>query len=240
MRILITNDDSISSPVLPRLAAWAQKLGDVTVVVPKVEQSGKSHGIELHKAFEVRQVELIPGVMAYTVDSTPADCVRYAVLGMHLEFDLVISGINRGYNMGTDILYSGTAAGIFEAAILGIPAIALSTDPKSFEPALEQLDMVYDFFREHRLMEKWNLYNVNFPLECKGIRITHQGGPLYSDDFPSIGDDMVMPTGKYVYQNRDDMTLDTDATLHGYISITPMTIERTQLDIFNVLKYLNN
>ena len=240
MKILITNDDSISSPVLAHLAAWAKRLGEVTVMVPKVEQSGKSHGIELHKAFEVLKVDLIPGVEAYTVDSTPADCVRYAVLGMHREFDLVISGINKGYNMGTDILYSGTAAGIFEAAILGIPAIALSTDPKSFDAALAQLDMVYDFFIRHGLMEKWSLYNVNFPPECKGIRITRQGGPLYSDDFPGIGDNLVMPTGKYVYENRDDMTLDTDATLHGYISITPLTIERTQLAVFNDLKHLND
>lgn len=240
MRILIVNDDSIHAPVLPYLAAWAKKLGQVTVVVPKVEQSGKSHGIELHKAFEVKKVDFIDGVEAYTVDSTPADCVRYAVLGMHREFDLVISGINKGYNMGTDILYSGTAAGIFEAAILGIPAIALSTDPKSYEPALAQLDTVYDFFQKHNLMDKWHLYNVNFPLEFKGIRITRQGGPLYSDDFPDIGDNMVMPTGKYVYENRDDMTLDTDATLHGYISITPLTIERTQMDIFNTLASLNH
>ncbi len=238
MKILITNDDSISSPVLLPLAQWAQKLGQVTVVAPKVEQSGKSHGIELHKAFEVKAVDF-GGIEAYTVDSTPADCVRVAVLGMHKEFDLVISGINKGYNMGSDILYSGTAAGIFEAAILGIPAIAISTDPKGFQSALAHLDDVYDFFVRNRLMEKWSLYNVNIPLECKGFRITHQGGPLYSDDFPYISENMVMPTGKYVYQDQGDLTLDTDATLHGYISISPMTIERTNLDIYRQLSALN-
>lgn len=240
MRILITNDDSISAPVLPYLVEWARKLGEVTVVVPKVEQSGKSHGIELHKAFEVKKADLLPGVDAYTVDSTPADCVRYAVLGMHMTFDLVISGINKGFNMGVDIMYSGTAGAIFEAAALGIPAIALSTDPKSFEPALSQLDTVYDYFKKHDLMGKWKLYNVNFPTEFKGIRITRQGGPLYTDDFPDIGDNMVMPTGKYIYENRNDMTLDTDATLHGYVSISPLTTERTCMDVFHHLKSLNN
>ena len=240
MRILIVNDDSISAPVLPHLAAWAKKLGDVTVVVPKYEQSGKSHGIELHKPFEVKKVDFIDGVDAYTVDSAPADCVRIAVMGMNMKFDLVISGINRGYNMGTDILYSGTAAGIFEAAILGIPAVALSTDPKDFQFALDQLDNVLEYFKEHKLMEKWNLYNVNFPMcQPKGIRITRQGGPLYSDDFPNIGNDMVMPTGKYVYEDSNDLTLDTDATLHGYISISPMTINRVNMDVFNQLTYLN-
>ena len=239
MRILIVNDDSISAPVLPHLASWAKKLGDVTVVVPKYEQSGKSHGIELHKAFEVKKVDFLKGVEAYTVDSTPADCVRVAVLGMHKEFDLVLSGINRGYNLGVDILYSGTAAGIFEASIFGIPAIALSTDPKDFAPALQQLDTVYAYFQEHKLMDKWNLYNVNFPLEPKGIRITRQGGPLYSDDFPDIGDNMVMPTGKYVYEDSNDLTLDTDATLHGYISISPMTINRINMDVYHQLTHLN-
>ncbi len=238
MRILITNDDSISSPVLLPLAKWAQKLGDVTVFAPKIEQSGKSHGIELRHAFEVKKVDF-DGIEAYAVDSTPADCVRFAVLGMGRKFDLVISGINKGYNVGVDIMYSGTVGAIYEAGNLGIPAIALSTDPKDFAPALAQLDTVYDFFQKHRLMEKHSIYNVNFPLEFKGIRITHQGGPLYSDDFPPIGNDMYMPTGVYVYQNRDDMSLDTDASLHGYISITPMTLERTQMDVYKALSHLN-
>lgn len=238
MRILITNDDSISSPVLLPLAKWAQKLGQVTVVAPKVEQSGKSHGIELHKAFEVKKVDF-DGIEAYTVDSTPADCVRFAVLGMHRKFDLVLSGINRGLNIGFDVIYSGTAGAIFEAAALGIPAIALSTDPKSFQPALSQLDTVLDFFVKHDLMGKCDLYNVNFPLEPKGIRITRQGGPFYSDDFEDIGDNMFLPKGKCVYENRNDFTLDTDAALHGYISVCPMTLERTRLDVFRELAYLN-
>lgn len=238
MRILITNDDSITSPVLLPLAKWVQKLGDVEVFAPKVEQSGKSHGIELHKAFEVKRVDF-DGIEAYTVDSTPADCVRFAVLGLHRQYDLVLSGINKGLNIGYDVIYSGTAGAIFEAAALGIPAIALSTDPASFEPALAQLDTVLDFFREHRLMEKCDLYNVNFPLEYKGIRITRQGGPFYSDDFEPIGNDLYLPKGKKVYQDAHDYTVDTDAALHGYVSITPMTMGRTRMDVFTQLKHLN-
>ena len=239
MRILITNDDSISSPVLPALAQWAQRLGEVTVVVPKAEQSGKSHGIELHKAFEVKAVELAPGIEAYTVDSTPADCVRFAVLGLHRQFDLVLSGINKGLNIGLDVMYSGTAGAIFEAAALGIPAVALSTSPKSFEPALSQLDTVYHFFNRHNLMGKCSLYNVNFPQEFKGIRITRQGGAFFSDDFEPIGNDLYEPRGKCVYQDRGDLTLDTDAVLHGYVSICPMTLTRTRLDVFQELSALN-
>jgi len=238
MRILITNDDSISSPVLLPLVQWASKLGEVTVVAPKVEQSGKSHGIELRKPFEVKKVEF-DGFEAYTVDSTPADCVRYAVLGMHRQFDLVISGINKGMNIGMDIMYSGTVGAIYEASNLGIPAIALSTDPADWRPAIAQLDLVHDYFKANNLWAYSNLYNVNFPLEYKGIRITRQGGPFYSDNFLPIGNDLYQPTGKCIYENQDDYELDTDAALHGYISITPMILDRTDRTVFQQLKTLN-
>ena len=82
MRILITNDDGVNASGLLPLIKWAQKLGEVTTVVPKFEQSGKSHGIELHKPYEAVQRELEPGITVWTVDSTPADCVRFALLGL--------------------------------------------------------------------------------------------------------------------------------------------------------------
>jgi hypothetical protein len=104
VKILITNDDSISSEVLLPLAKWAKQFGEVTVVVPKFEQSGKSHCIEIHKPFEVKQVPFDDDdIKAYTVDSSPADCVRFALEGMKCSFDLVISGINRGLNLGIDV-----------------------------------------------------------------------------------------------------------------------------------------
>ena len=92
MKILITNDDSIQAAGLIPLVKWAMKLGQVTVIAPKVEQSGKSHGIEIHKGFSLEKVDLIEGVDAYALDSTPADCVRYAILGRKDQYDLVISG----------------------------------------------------------------------------------------------------------------------------------------------------
>lgn len=240
MRILITNDDSITSSVLAPLAQWAQKLGEVTVVVPKFEQSGKSHSIELHKDFEVLSVpELIPGVRTFTVDSSPADCVRYAFLGLHEKFDLVISGINRGLNIGTDIIYSGTAGAAVEAVALGCKAIALSTEPESFDSALAHLDTVWNFFMQHDLLSKNDLYNVNIPLTVKGLRVTRQGGPFYSDDFPSVGNDLVRPTGKCIYEEGHDYTVDTHAALHGYISVTPLAFDRTAHDVLAQLSHLN-
>ena len=240
MRILIVNDDSVSAPQLVPLIKWCQKLGEVTTVVPKYEQSGKSQSIELHKPFEITQVTLEPGITVYTVDSSPADCVRYAVLGMKQHFDLVISGINRGFNMGRDIMYSGTAGAVFEAVSLGLKAVAISTGPEFYDRAIEPLDQVLTYFREHRLMEKCDLYNVNVLPEAKGIRITRQGGHFYSDDFVHQGNHMYMPQGKCVYENKQDLTLDTDCVMNGYISVMPLTIDRADPQVYRQLSALNN
>ena len=236
MRILITNDDSISATQLIPLIRWCQKLGDVTTVVPKFEQSGKSHSIELHKAFEAKLVHPEPSIDIYTVDSSPADCVRYAVFGMGMEFDLVISGINRGFNMGSDMLYSGTMAAASEAVLQGIPAIALSTSIPYYEEAITHLDQIFDYIRDHKLLEIHNAYNINIPPQPTGIRITRQGGPYYLDDFVHQGNDMYMPKGKCVYQDSGCLELDTDAVKHGYISIMPLTVDRTDYRVLEQLR----
>lgn len=240
MRILIVNDDGVEAKQLPALIKWCRKLGEVTAFVPKYEQSGKSHSFEIKKPFEVKQVELEPGVTAWTVDSSPADCVRLAVLGMKREFDLVISGVNRGLNLGSDTMYSGTVGAASEAVNLGMKAIALSTPFEYYDHhATDHLDRVFDFIQKHRLLDKHNFYNINIPEGPKGIRVTHQGGPYYSDDFLPIGGDMYQPNGKPVWEDRRDYTLDTDATLHGYISITPMTIDKTFYPVFEALSGLS-
>ena len=239
MRILITNDDGMHASQLPALIKWCRGLGEVTAVVPKVEQSGKSHGIEIHKPFEAKQVELEPGITVWAVDSTPADCVRFAVLGLKLEFDLVISGINRGLNIGTDMMYSGTVGAACEAVTLGVKAIALSTPPTNYDHATEQLDKVFAFIRSQNLLQMNDIYNINIPSDPKGIRITRQGGPYYSDDFCPEENDMYRPCGKPVWVDRNDDTLDTDATLHGYISVTPLTVDRTNPTVYHALTNTN-
>ncbi len=235
MRILITNDDGMHAEQLLPLIRWCQKLGDVTTMVPKVEQSGKSHSFEIRNPFEVKQVELAPDVTIWAVNSTPADCVRIAVLGLKMEFDLVISGINRGLNIGADIMYSGTVAAASEAVNLGIPAVALSTTWANYPTATEKLDDILAYFREKDLLSLHNLYNVNIPTQTKGIRITHQGGPYFSDDFAPIGNDLYEPKGKPIWNDSQNDCLDTDATMHGYISISPLTIDRTDWEIYRKL-----
>lgn len=234
MRICITNDDGIHSEGLQRLVAWAQKLGEVYVYAPKVEQSAKSHAVEIHKAFEVKPAQVPGAVKAYAVDSTPADCVRFAILGMHEQFDLVISGINRGLNIGQDIIYSGTVSAAMEAVGLGVNALALSTEPDTFDDAIAQLDRIWGFLTENDCYGKCSLWNVNVPLGTTGeLCVTRQGGPYYSDDFLALANDMYLPQGKDIFKPTEGSDFDTDCTLRlRHISLSPLTIDRTDWRTF--------
>jgi len=241
MRILITNDDGIyASGILP-LVKWAQTKGEVVVMAPKVEQSAKSHGIEIHKAFEAKQIDLIPGVTAWAVDSTPADCVRLAILGMHMEFDLVISGINRGLNIGRDIMYSGTVSAVFEAGNLGVNAMAVSTSPAYYEGAAAEMDKIWDYFETHNLFAKNPMYNVNIPTGgSNAFRVTRQGGNYYSDQFRVEENDLFTPCGIDVFTACADSGFDTDAVLvDKVISVMPLTLDRTDLALYRALKNEN-
>ena len=236
LKILVTNDDGVYAPAFAKLVKWASKYGEVTAVAPKVEQSGKSHAIDFTRPIEIKKVQLEEGVFAYSMDSTPADCVRYAVLGLKQKFDIVISGINRGFNLGKDIVYSGTVGAIFEGARLGIKGVALSTDPKSFDVALNYLDNLREFFIKHDLFNKGYLYNVNIPLELKPERFTRQGEIYFTDEFVHTGNDMYIQTGGIVISKTKNYTLDTDCICDGHISITPLNFDRTDTVALEQLK----
>lgn len=235
MRILITNDDSKSSPVLPGLVRWARKLGEVTVVVPKTEQSGKSQALEFTHAVEIKQVQIADDVTVYAVDSTPADCVRFATVGLGREYDLILSGINRGYNLGYDISYSGTIGAIMEGSRLGIKGIALSAREDCFAEAVPRLDQVFEYINERKLLEKHGWYNVNIPPVSTDIRITRQGGDYYTDSFQDCGNDMYLQCGDPIEREFDDNSRDIDAVRNGFISITPLEVSRTNMAVFEEL-----
>ena len=128
MRILITNDDGLYAEGLKILVEKARKYGEIVVVAPKEEQSAKSHSINIKTGIECKKVNLFEGIDSYQIDSSPADCVRYAYYGLKLDFDLVFSGINKGFNVGEDIMYSGTCAAIFETESTKRNGIAFSCE----------------------------------------------------------------------------------------------------------------
>lgn len=239
MRILITNDDGYRAEGIRALALWARKLGDVTVISPKVEQSGMSHAIDFSRLIEIKEVDEIPGVRTIYVDSTPADCIRYAIFGRGEKYDLVLSGINRGVNMGVDIVYSGTVGAIFEAGRLGHKAIAFSTYVDSIWDAADQLDGIWEFIQQNELLQHADLLNINIPKTSKGIKVTKQGSPYFSDDFIRRDGDMYEQVGHKIDDIfPEDMTRDTVATEAGYTTITPLVTTRTDMAVFERFKSL--
>lgn len=239
MKILITNDDGIQSEGLRIVANWAATFAEVTVSAPKTQQSGKSHAITIHEPIEITKYNYAPNIRAFCVNSSPVDCVRYATLGLGETYDLIISGVNKGYNMGEDILYSGTVGAIFEASLRGCKGIALSTEYTSFETAQKYLNEVYNFIMQNDLFAANDIYNVNIPLTVKGIRVTRMGGAYYTDDFIAVDENHFDQQGYMVYKAGNDLDIDTDATMNGYISITPLTTRRDNATAWQKIKHIN-
>ena len=239
MRFLIVNDDGINAEGIKLLAKWAKRYGEVTVVAPKFEQSGKSHAIDFINPIEIKRVDFMDGVEAWSMASTPADCVRFGIFGLHRQYDVVLSGINRGTNMSGDIIYSGTMGAIFEAGNQYHKGIAFSTTPDNLEGSSKYLDEAFNFIVNNNLFDYSDLYNVNIPEEVKGIKITKQGDGFFSDAFHQIDEVTFTQYGEMIADTcPEDKTRDSVAFSEGFISVTPMTKERTDLPAFKQLKNL--
>lgn len=236
MKILVTNDDGIQSYGLKVLAEFAKTLGEVTVSAPKNPQSAKSHAITVHTPIEIKKENFLNGVTAYAVDSTPVDCVRFATIGLNAEYDLIFSGINNGYNVGEDILYSGTAAAIFETSLRQTRGIAFSTERDNFDFAKQYLNEIYRYFTENTLFKYNDIFNVNIPTIVNGIRITKQGGAYFTDEFIKTDDSHFDQRGYMIYKYGNNLELDTDATMNGYISITPLSTKRDNIAAYEKIK----
>lgn len=246
-RILLTNDDGIDSENFKGLARWAAARwphAELVVAAPLTQQSAKSQAILLEAPFAVTRREAwrdyaARPIAVYAVDSTPADCVRWAWSGLNYPFDFVLSGINRGFNVGTDILYSGTVSAMLEAGVSddGVYAAALSTDFGDCPGALDSLDFVFDYFAAHKLWAAGRLFNVNIPPKPpKGVCITKQGDAFFKDRFEEVSPGLWRAAGYSIYANTLDLTSDRDTALSGYVSITPITTYRTDLAVYETIK----
>lgn len=227
MKILVTNDDGIQAVGLRTLVEFAKTLGEVTVCAPMCQQSAKSHAINVHDPFEVVRTDYDGGVTAYGVNSTPVDCVRFGMIGLDTQYDLVLSGVNNGYNIGEDILYSGTVGCVFEAQLHNTRAIAFSTEHGKSGDVLKYVKQAYDYIVNNKLFGHCLAYNVNIPESVKGgVVVTKQGGAYFTDEFIKVDEHRFDQRGYCVYRYGNDLTLDTDATMNGYISITPLSVKR--------------
>ncbi len=247
-RVLISNDDGVHAPGLDILEKVMRRLArDVWVVAPETEQSAASHSLTLRHPLRVREINQ----RRFAVDGTPTDSVLLAVHNIMRDNppDIVISGINRGANLGEDVTYSGTVAAAMEGTLLGFPSIALSQVTENGEAARWAAT-------EHWLGEvikrlaghSWPgqvLMNVNFPdvpaAAVTGIEVTNQGRRKIGDDLTERTD----PRGEAYFwigaQRTEDLYRkgsDLEAVGRGAISITPLTVDMTHRSSVKALKTL--
>lgn len=232
MLILVTNDDGVRSSGIRALAEALRPLGRVVVVAPDRNRSAVGHALTLEHP--LRAEEIKPDVFA--VDGTPTDCVNLGIHGLiQATPDLVVSGINRGSNLGDDITYSGTVCAAMEASLMGLPAIAISLDCDQFQQP--GLATAANFARKIAAqvlqigLPPDTFLNVNVPHGIShGVRLTHQGKRRYGADVIRNQD----PRGRYYFwigggdvgfENIDGS--DCNALQQGLISVTPLLTNLT-------------
>ena len=192
LHILLVNDDGIMAPGIHALAHEFQADYDITMVAPSEQRSASSHSITISKPLVVKEHSFHDlHIKAYSVDGTPADCVRLAVDQLvDRKVDIVVSGINRGFNLGMDVLYSGTVSAAVEAAIYKLPSIAVSTEQfdkiEEYSTAAKYAHIVLKKAVEQGLKNDVVL-NVNVPplpeAEVKGIKVCRMGNMVYGNYF---------------------------------------------------------
>jgi 5'-nucleotidase len=237
MRILLTNDDGVHAPGMAVLEAIAARLSeDVWVCAPSEENSGAGHSLTLHQPVRLRQL----GPQRFCVTGTPTDAVNLALRKLFADRlpDLVISGVNNGENLADDVTYSGTISAAMEAAMAGIPAVALSQAVRDsghgFSAAEHWADKVLAPLLDLRMARR-TVVNINFPAlpasAVRGIRVVRQGFHDYARGSLIEGTD---PRGQPYYwfglhdiEHTLDHGTDLEAVSDGYIAVTPLQLDLT-------------
>ena len=239
MKILISNDDGVMAPGIAALEQALSTIADISVMAPDRNRSGASNSLTLSRPLRVRSLDN----GRYSVEGTPTDCVHLALTGfLESGFDMVVSGINHGANLGDDIIYSGTVAAAMEGRSLGLPAIAVSMVGENihhFQTGALIVKQLVMKLSTHRLPSQ-TILNVNVPDlpldEIKGIQVTrlgsrHTAAPIQKELDPR-GHAMywIGPPGQ-----EADCGPGTDfcAVKQGYVSITPLHLDMTHYKIFD-------
>lgn len=250
LQILLTNDDGINAPGIHALIKEFSQIADIFVAAPDAERSATSQAITVHQPIRVdKEVLNYPNTKAWRIGGTPTDCVKIALeAGLMNKPDIVISGINHGPNLGTDILYSGTVSAAIEAALHGIPAIALSLDfwqpghkwqIEDFSQAANSAKTIVAKTLKNRLPPN-TLLNVNIPAGKESAKIvtTKLGIRQYENTFERRED----PSGRTYYWmggkaidagNASDT--DIAAVKAGNISVTPVHFDLTNYAIMDII-----
>ena len=243
--ILVTNDDGIFAPGIFSLWEAMAEIGDVTVVAPDTEKSAVGHAITITDPIRVEKVHRKNGFKGFAVKGTPADCVKIAGRSlMKTPPDLVISGINSGANVGSNIIYSGTVSAATEGTILGIPSIAISLNSIKGGDMIASQKVAINVATKviANGLPEGILLNVNVPNiqeeSIKGYRITKQGKLVFKDRFEKRED----PRGKYYYWMKGEIINDTNSDTDGFalqndfVSITPIHYQLTEESFLKTLQ----
>lgn len=232
--ILVTNDDGVTAPGLLALATAMRDIGEVQVIAPATNQSASGHKKTLFQDMPVSEVIMADGVSALAVGGSPADGIALAALGLaKWPPRIVVSGINRGGNMGQDITYSGTVTAALEATIHGVPAVAVSLAQRDADVKEDYATAAQIAVRVVRMvLEKglppFTVLNLNVPKGklINGIRLTRQGVRIYNDEIEQIESNYRIvgpePTGVI-----DEEGTDLWAVHNGYASLTPIHLDLT-------------
>jgi 5'-nucleotidase len=245
MRILISNDDGIHAPGIHALAKVMARHGDVYVVAPNRQRSASSHGISLYDSLYVEEVDFqIPQVTAVSVSGTPVDCVKWGIsqLGKPAPFDFMLSGINEGPNLATDVLYSGTVAAAGEAALQGIPALALSLagPPFTFDHAAKTVSQMFTLLKDKDFAVDTFL-NVNFPptdLSTAEWKSTVLGARGFTDYFRERVDTAGKTYFRYAGEELAEVggeNTDVVTVRGGHVSLTPLRYRFTNDEMIGTL-----
>ncbi len=238
-RIIVTNDDGVTAPGIFALATALRQIAEVVVIGPALNQSASGHKKTLFQDIPVSKVRLADDSEAFSVGGSPADCIALAALGMSdWPPNLVVSGINRGPNMGQDITYSGTVTAALEAAIQGVPALAVSLESSTASKLEEYAEAARIAVAvASRVIEKGlpplTILNLNVPFvdQVKGLRLTRQGVRIYRDELEVTGSIYRIvgpaPSGQYQEEGTDLW-----AVHNGYASLTPIHLDLTAHHFF--------
>ena len=246
MKILVSNDDGISSEGISALVNELKKIGDVIVVAPATEQSAAGHSITMKIPLRVKEHYINGELFGYAVDGTPADCIKMGIKNILKEKpDVVVSGINNGSNAAINVIYSGTVSAAREAAIMNVPAIAISVashKPNSYKYSAKIAAQLVQFICNKNLGDG-TLLNVNVPdlpeEEIKGILLTRQSTNKWDDYYEERTDPY---GGKYYWLKgemedvEEELDRDVVALKNGYISVTPIHFDLTDFKRLEIMK----
>lgn len=242
MRILVTNDDGIGAKGIYKLAQALSKEHEVIVVAPRNQRSACSHSITIENVINIKEEFLENlNVKAYSLSGTPADCVRVGINKIcDKKIDMVISGINRGLNAGTDVIYSGTVSAAIEAAICKIPSIAvsqgISKDIEEYDIACQYVLKVLEIAKE-KYMKDDIVLNLNIPIDknIKGFKVAKIGKTTYTNKYEKVHNEEFEETYRITgtMDKRKDVDDDVDYLRQGYVTLTPLHYDLTN---FKILK----